>query len=442
MPDRLLGFGVTPGIEVHVRSYLNGKDVLGRPRHVRELDLFGLTEAELRERWPSLYQRVVEHVKPERDHNPRAAYRQNWWVFGEPRARFRPALSGLSRYVVTPVTAKHRCFFFVDGNVLPDDALISIALDDGFFLGVLSSKLHVEWALAAGSTLEDRPRYIKSGCFDPFPFPAATDEQKQKIRDLGQALDAHRKQRQAEHPDLTITGMYNVLEKLRSGEALTAKDKVIHEKGLVSVLKKIHDDLDAAVFDAYGWPNDLTDEQTLERLVALNAERADEERRGLVRWLRPEYQMKVVKTCAPAAAEEDEAQEELPVEPRPPAATAAGREGARTGAAKTGDEGRSAAARKAWATRRSAAGSASSPAEEPSTADKPRWPENLPEQIAAVRDLVLGSKTAWTAKTVARAFKFARAASTEPVLESLAALGLLVRFEKKGERMWKATGRG
>ncbi len=59
--------------------------------------------------------------------------------------------------------------------------------------------------------------------------------------------------------------MYNVLEKLRSGEALNAKDKVIHEQGLVSVLKKLHDDLDAAVFDGYGWPHDLSDEQILER---------------------------------------------------------------------------------------------------------------------------------------------------------------------------------
>jgi hypothetical protein len=47
--------------------------------------------------------------------------------------------------------------------------------------------------------------------------------------------------------------MHNVLEKLRSGEALTAKDRVIHDQGLVSILKQIHDDLDASVFDAYGW---------------------------------------------------------------------------------------------------------------------------------------------------------------------------------------------
>ena len=62
--------------------------------------------------------------------------------------------------------------------------------------------------------------------------------------------------------------MYNVLEKLRAEEPLTDKERVIHEHGLVSILKQLHDELDAAVFDAYGWPRDLTDEQILERLVA------------------------------------------------------------------------------------------------------------------------------------------------------------------------------
>jgi len=84
--------------------------------------------------------------------------------------------------------------------------------------------------------------------------------------------------------------MYNVLEKLRKNKELTAKDRVIHEQGLVSVLKQIHDDLDAAVAEAYGWPVDLPDEEILRRLVALNAERAEEEKRGIVRWLRPEFQ--------------------------------------------------------------------------------------------------------------------------------------------------------
>ena len=87
-----------------------------------------------------------------------------------------------------------------------------------------------------------------------------------------------------------MTKMYNVLEKLRSGQALDEKEKVIHEMGLISVLKQIHDDIDAAVADAYGWPADLSNEQILEKLVTLNKERAAEEREGKVRWLRPEFQ--------------------------------------------------------------------------------------------------------------------------------------------------------
>src|SRR4051794_19579590 len=87
-----------------------------------------------------------------------------------------------------------------------------------------------------------------------------------------------------------MTGMYNVLEKLRSGEPLTPADREIHEQGLISVLLDIHRRLDAAVVAAYGWPADIGEEEILERLVALNRERAEEERRGIVRWLRPEYQ--------------------------------------------------------------------------------------------------------------------------------------------------------
>ena len=41
---------------------------------------------------------------------------------------------------------------------------------------------------------------------------------------------------------------------------------------------------------AYGWPPDLPEAEILARLVALNHARAEEEKDGVVRWLRPEYQ--------------------------------------------------------------------------------------------------------------------------------------------------------
>ena len=374
-----------------LRRYMNARDLMQTSRDVEVIDFFGFEEAGARRAHPALYQHVLLRVKPEREQNRRESIRRMWWRFGWERPVLRKQLQGLRRFVVTAETAKHRVFVFADAALLPDNMLTAIALEDACHLGVLSSRVHTRWALSAGGRLGygNDPRYTKARCFDPFPFPAASGAQTARIRSLGESLDAHRKRQQAIHSGLTITGMYNVLEKLRSGEALTAKEKVIHEQGLVSVLKQIHDDLDAAVFEAYGWPSTLTDEEILERLVALNAERAEEERRGLVRWLRPEFQN---PGGAKAAT-----QEALPA---------------------TEDE-----------------------EEEPATkaAAPLAWPKALPERIAAVRDLMARAPSPRSLAAVASAFAKAKPKDVETVLESLASLGLLVSFDAPDGRHWQAA---
>lgn len=169
----------------------------------------------------------------------------------------------------------------------------------------------------------------------PFPDLSGKPALKDRLDDLGERLDSFRKERLAEHDFLTMTKLYNVLERVRALEGaargfppppagevvakepegagadgaapsvasgdtspvnggghppLTPAERDIYEAGLVGVLKDIHDQIDAAVFEAYGWPADLGEEAILERLVALNHERAEEEARGHVRWLRPEFQ--------------------------------------------------------------------------------------------------------------------------------------------------------
>jgi len=171
------GFIVTPeeaaalGHPTIVKAYRNGRDLTDRPRGVGVIDAFGMTADELRTQHPAVYQWLLERVKPERDQNNRATYRDNWWIFGEPRRELRPALVGLPRYIATVETAKHRVFQFLEASILPDNMLIAIATSDAFHLGVLSSPVHEAWALAQGGTLEDRPRYNKSRCFETFPFP-------------------------------------------------------------------------------------------------------------------------------------------------------------------------------------------------------------------------------------------------------------------------------
>jgi hypothetical protein len=291
-----------------IRPYLNGKDLTDKPRGVSVIDFFGLPEDEAKTRAPACYQRLYTEVRPHRLQNSRASYRNNWWILGEPQPALRQQMHGLKRVIVTPVTAKHRFFVFLDTATLPDQALNVICVDDAYVLGILSSNLHITWALAAGGRLGmgNDPRYNNTRCFEPFPFPALTESPlKQRIRDLGERLDSHRKRQQEQHPGLTLTGMYNVLEKLRSGEPLSAKDKQIHDQGLVTVLRQLHDELDQAVLEAYGWGDlavetqdcktqdarkEQAREELLTRLVALNHERAAEEQRGLIRWLRPDHQ--------------------------------------------------------------------------------------------------------------------------------------------------------
>jgi hypothetical protein len=379
-----LGLGQLDGLEKHIRPFRNGRDLVQRPRDVMVIDLFGLSREEVQGKYPAVYQHLLDNVKPERDQNRRATYRENWWIFGEPRSVLRPALEDIHSYVATCRTAKHRSFAFLPASVIAESKIVVIALDDPYSLGVLSSRIHTSWALRTGGFLGvgNDPTYNHAESFNCFPFPAATEAQKQTIRELGERLDAHRKRVQEEHSDLTLTGLYNVLEKVRSGEALTAKDRDVYDRGLVGILAEIHDRLDAAVAEAYGWPADpgsspgqaLTDEEILERLVALNHERAAEEERGIIRYLRPEFQ-------APDATQAD-----LGLEEKPSSAT--------TGRA-------------------------------PKQRGKLDWPKTLPERMRAVQQLVTTEPVTLDAGTVAGRFKRARQSDIEDILQALVALGLV-----------------
>jgi hypothetical protein len=293
---KMLGLGRVHGLEQHIRPYLNGRDLTGRSRNVMVIDLFGLTEAEIRQRFPDVYQWVLERVKPVRDHNNEQYRRENWWLFGRRNTELRRAISGLSRFISTVETSKHRTFVFLPAGTRPDNMLVNFGFEDAFFLGVLSSRAHVWWTLSRGANLEDRPRYTKSLCFDPFPFPDCGEHERAAIAAIAEELDALRKERLRLHPDLTLTALYNVLSKLRSGGNLTEAERGIHDRGLVGVIRRLHDDLDHEVFGAYGWPADITDHDILTRLVALNRQRAEEEWRGEIRWLRPEFQAGIAAT--------------------------------------------------------------------------------------------------------------------------------------------------
>jgi hypothetical protein len=289
---RGLGVDDKPGLAQRIRPYLNGRDLVQKSRGLYAIDMYGLQPNDIIQRYPEVYQRIYERVKPERDQNNRASRREKWWIFGEPNPTFRSMTAGLTRYIATTQTARQRIFSFLPADVIPDAKIVAFAFEDAFYLGVLSSKIHITWALATGGRLGvgDDPVYANSRCFDPFPFPDATQAQQAQIRELAESLDSHRKRQQAQYPNLTLTDLYNVLEKNRASQALTAKEQITHEQGLVTVLLSLHQQLDIAVTNAYGWSETLSDAEILTSLVQLNHRRTVEEAASTVRYLRPEYQ--------------------------------------------------------------------------------------------------------------------------------------------------------
>ena len=154
-----------------VKPWANGFELSRRPQAQWIVD-FGTTMSEAD---AALYEKpfgyVVQHVKAERINNNREAYRKFWWRFAEPRPGLRAAMRTLPRFIATIAHSKHRFFVWLPITTSPDQALITVARADDATFGLLQSRLHELWSLRMGTSLEDRPRYTPTTCFEPSHFP-------------------------------------------------------------------------------------------------------------------------------------------------------------------------------------------------------------------------------------------------------------------------------
>ena len=252
-----------------VKRWMNGRDINQNNRNMWVID-FGTNISEHDAAFYEMpFEYLVANVKPYRETHDEIRLRANWWLHGRPRAEMRRSLAGLPRYIATSQTSQHRMFKYIDGDILPENTVIVFARDDDYFFGILQSHIHTLWADGVGTQLEDRPRYTPTTCFETFPFPAPDDEQRETIATAANELNELRE------------NWLNPVDML--GEpALNASQ--LRRRTLTNLynenptwLQNAHAKLDAAVADAYGWSHDLSDEQILDRLLALNLERAAEE---------------------------------------------------------------------------------------------------------------------------------------------------------------------
>ena len=291
-----------------LRPWLNGSAIVKRMPPTWIIDTaLDLTLEEFT-RYEGPYLHASLRVKPQREKNKREHRRLNWWLHAETCSGMREALKPQLRFLTTPRVSKFRIFSWADAVVLPDDGIYVFARDDDYFFGILHSRFHEVWALKLGTRLETRPRYTPTTCFETFPFPQPTAEQEQAIAAAAKELNELR-ENWLNPPEWTTT---RVLE--FPGSVDGPWSRFVHEpdaRGIGTVryprleprdeecaakLKKrtltnlynerpawlahAHAKLDAAVAAAYGWAADLSDEEILERLLALNLERAAEEKRA------------------------------------------------------------------------------------------------------------------------------------------------------------------
>jgi hypothetical protein len=152
--------------------WLNGLDVTRRHSSSWIVD-FGIDlPLEAAALYEAPFAHVQQVVKPARAKVQNALERERWWLHARPAPDLRAAVAELARFIASPRVSKHRLFVWLQAPVVIDGQLVVIARADDTTFGILHSRPHELWSLRLGTSLEDRPRYTPTTCFETFPFPA------------------------------------------------------------------------------------------------------------------------------------------------------------------------------------------------------------------------------------------------------------------------------
>jgi hypothetical protein len=290
-----------------VVPYVNGLDVTRRNRNVWIVDFGDGTPKEAAARYTAPFEYTRLNVYPERQAANQAKARDEWWLHWCARPRMNAALAGLRRFIATPRVSKYRLFTWLEVPSYADCQLIVFVRDDDYFFGILHSRPHEVWARAQGTQVREREsgfRYTPTTCFESFPLPHVTAEQSALISAAAEDLNAMRsawlnppewaRTKILEFPG-SVDGPWGryLVEPDNSGIGTVRWPRTVPKDPDCSAslskrtltrlynecptwLQIAHKKLDEAVFAAYGWPPDLSDEALLAKLLMLNLERSGE----------------------------------------------------------------------------------------------------------------------------------------------------------------------
>ena len=278
-----------------LHPWVNGMDITRRHSDTWIIDFGYNTPIEEASYYEVPFNHVVKYVKPEREKNREKHIRVYWWLHKRMIPAIREAIEPLSRFLITSRVSKYRLFIWMDKSVLPDCATVAIARDDDTTFGILHSHFHEIWSLGLCTWLGkgNDPRYTPSTTFETFPFPEgltpnipateyADNEHAQAIAEAAKKLNELREnwlnppewvKREPEvvagYPDRILPIDENAAKQLKKRTLTNLYNQ--KPQWLINAHKK----LDDAVAAAYGWPTDLSDNEILQKLLALNLARSE-----------------------------------------------------------------------------------------------------------------------------------------------------------------------
>jgi hypothetical protein len=238
--------------------YLGGDELNNHPSHLprRFVINFGdMSEDQARAGWPELLEILETKVKPDRIESAKdgVAAKQKraetWWQFSALAKDLYEAIARLPRVLACGQTSKYRTVTFLPPNLVYDQKIIVFSFYQNNSFAVMQSRLHEIWAVFFGCSLGDTPAYTPTDCFETFPFPKSYEANGQ-LEEAGKAYYDFR-------ADLMV----------QNNEGLTKTYNRFHDPDELSPdilkLRELHDAMDRAVLDAYGWSDIPTDCQFL-----------------------------------------------------------------------------------------------------------------------------------------------------------------------------------
>ncbi|WP_253188461.1 DNA methyltransferase [Leptolyngbya sp. 'hensonii'] len=230
-----------PRNQERIFPYIGGEEVNSSPTHAHHryvIDFFDRSEEEAW-KWPDLMQIVKDKVKPIRDVQKRDALRERWWQYAEKRPGLVRAIDQCDRVLVCLFCTPHLSFAFLPNRCVFANTLNVFALDSNLSFSILQSNIHSVWAWFFGSSMKDDLRYTPTDCFQTFPFPEKWEDDP-TLEEIGKTYYEYR-------ADLMV----------RNNQGLTDTYNRFHDpderEADILKLRELHEQMDRAVLDAYGW---------------------------------------------------------------------------------------------------------------------------------------------------------------------------------------------